>query len=840
MYQGSEYYDADFGNSGWVVSRGGRLFFVTVGYIVTDITPKIAIVTTADFIVPGLGGSVSVFINSETVLSIGETVFIDSGQYIISARATDQLTVMYAGGAANATAKAGAGVLDQNSVQIFEYQTNPAEFDFVHIFQAENFMIVLCDPHKTIIFDGSHSRQAHEDEIPTGVLGCYGWGRIWITLADRRSFLAGNLVFDQAGGGTAQQNFRDSILKFTDNDFLNEGGAFGVPYNAGKITSMVFYTAQDTSLGQGVLLVGTQKSIFSVNAPVDRTTWKSLTYPIQTIALIGVGPKGPRSTISKDGDVWFRSKDGIRSFVIARRNFGVPGNVPQSHEIGMILANDTKSLLFYSSGVEFDNRVLMTVAPQRTSVGVHHVGIAAVNFDEISSLHEKSQPSWESFWSGLDIFQLIACEINDDERCFAFVNGPTDIEFWELFSEDDTDSADVNENVTNGVTTLCRTPLKWSIDSRADPHGDPRQLKSLQTAELYLDQITDNVTITVKFRPDQYPAWVTWTTINVCAPIVQCTLPTQADKFSCVIWQTNATQYASRMMLPQPPDMCVTPPKVKVRRGREFQYRLEGTGNFRIRSFIVHAEQCAQENEGTCQGLVQCIALPNCDIPIFNFNAHGTCQSGGVTTYFNTRQCQMAFCPAGTTGASVTVCVDAGKFSSIISQADADQQAMTSAFQQAKSQLSCQGSSSCSNFVPTMSSPSNVNGTASDSSENAVLPGWKAFDKLFGTLNSWKSNGAPPQWVQMQLAVGKTAKAYRTFTNASAWKFQGSNDGVTFTTLDTQTGQVVDPVAGGLYLISNLTNYTYYRFLITAGPGGSLIGNVEVAELQMFECQTPS
>lgn len=62
---------------------------------------------------------------------------------------------------------------------------------------------------------------------------------------------------------------------------------------------------------------------------------------------------------------------------------------------------------------------------------------------------------------------------------------------------------------------------------------------------------------------------------------------------------------------------------------------------------------------------------------------------GGETVYKNTLQVYTANCDAGWTGSAVTKTVGAGLFTSIISQADADRQALDKATSDAKGELSC-------------------------------------------------------------------------------------------------------------------------------------------------------
>lgn len=615
-FQGECPYDGELGQSGWVVSRGGKLFFINSDtFVISEITPRLFIVTLHDFTVPAANATVDVDVNSETPIATGDTVYVDSGSYLVVNRATDQLTLKYISGAASAVALAGNAVLNSSQTTIFEYQTNPDYYELIYIFQAENYIIVLATQQKTIIFDGSSARQAGWNEIPSGVLGAYGWGRIWICRADRRTFVAGDLVFGPSG--TAALGFRDAILKFTENDFLNEGGAFGVPYNAGPITHMEFLTTIDNSLGIGVLLVGTSNMVFSVNAPVDRTTWKNLQYPIQTISLLDYGPEGPRFGASIDGDLWYRSSDGVRSFRTAQVHFRQPGNTPLSREIAPILDYDSPNLLFFGSAVKFDNRLLLTVSPFRSKTGIQHRGLACINYDLVSNLRTTLPPAWEGVWTGLNILQISKCRIKNQERCFAFVRGD-DLELWEILTKGYYDELNTE---TDGQVTITRNPIAGVAETRSDNHGDSTQLKSLRMGELYVDEIFDTVNLTIKWRPDQYPTWSTWATIQLCASVSQCTLKGPVGA-TCSMWKVNSKQYAARIGIPQPSENCNSIAGIPLKQGFEFQYRLEWSGSCRIRMFKIHADVVSQPMEGSCPAVVQCKEFPDCGTDWFTYDSH--------------------------------------------------------------------------------------------------------------------------------------------------------------------------------------------------------------------------
>lgn len=616
-FQGALFYRGN--PSAHIVSRGGRLFRIEIdSNLVSEITPRLSIVVTQDFTVPGIGASVNVKVTSETVFTVGQNIIIDSGSYTITNRLANELIVDYNGGAANATVSAGAAVLDSIGAQIVEIRENPSTLDFIYLFQAENYAIVLAGQQRVVIYDGASSRLALiAGEIPPGVLGIYVWGRIWIVLPDDRSFMAGDLVHSNT-----QADYSD-ILKFTENDFFNEGGTFGVPAAAGTITAMQALATQDTSLGQGNLLVGADSSVFSVNTPVDRTVWKNLTWPIQTVSLIDYGPVGPRSGPTINGDWWYRALDGIRSFIVARREIQIWGNTPMSRELEPVIEPDTDNLLFYASGIFFDNRLLMTASPYQTDLGIAHRGLAVMNFDLLSSVAGKTTPAWDGAWSGPPILQLTKGIVARKERAFAFVANDDCLEIWEIKKAKDGFYDEIT-SLTEDGPVITRVSIPSRISTRSMTFDSPNNLKGLRMGELYVDEIVDNVTITIRFRPDQYPNWLDWATIQFCANVTQCTVQAPEES-QCTVWKPRAKQYAARVRLPMPPESCNDIAGMPVDRGFEFQFQLEWAGSCRIRKFIPHGNKLAMDMEGECPATAECKTIESCGTTWFDYTTLPMC-----------------------------------------------------------------------------------------------------------------------------------------------------------------------------------------------------------------------
>ena len=345
-------------------------------------------------------------------------------------------------------------------------------------------------------------------ELPSGRMGAYGMGRQWECLTDGISYIAGDIVGGPAG--SAANDFRDSVLKTTENTFLAGGGTFRLPGTGDIITAMLFPPILDTSLGQGQLIISTPFSMFSNNSPVDRTTWESLTSPLQTESLKDNGALAQNSTILVNSDTFFRSYVGIGSLVLARRSFLGWGNKPISNEMQRILNQDNQSLLPYGSAITYDNRFLSTAAPNVLGGGVFHVGLVSLNFDLISTLRASQPPAWESVWTGINAMQVVSGRVNGSKRAFAFTYNInlSKIELYELLQETTTSYQD---NDATPILWVFETPVLFNKDIKPLP-----VLIQLSDGEFYISDIQGSVTIKVYYRPDFYPCWTLWNQQTVC------------------------------------------------------------------------------------------------------------------------------------------------------------------------------------------------------------------------------------------------------------------------------------------------------------------------------------
>ena len=450
--------------------------------------------------------------------------------------------------------------------------------------QAEEWLIIQDNESLPLIYNGVSLRRSIPEseggnEIPVGSVMEYNKGRIWLALPDGQSFIAGDLAY------SITQTTKD-ILSFTENVFLNGGGTFTIPSNAGEIRAMRSIAIQDTTTAQGPLQIFTTRGVVSVDAPYDREQWQNTVNPIQTISVLAAGSQSQDATVNVNGDIWFRSEDGIRSFSIARRDHGTWVNTPLSTEISRVLDRDNPEELYVGSSVLFANRLLTTAASSKYQTssnvqkGIIHKGLSVLDFHPVSGMFNRSSPNWDGMWTGLDIFQILVQP--EADRCFLFVLGDDDdIELYELTKTEKFDNGD--------------NPISWAIETPSYGFDDNGwNLKQLRTASVWYDRITGNVSLTTKFRPDDEPVWQAHHTWQECQTYEGCELD------ACGVPAYYNESYRSRVLLPTFSSTCDTTTGTPFNEGYNFALRLEVNGFCRLKRLRLEAQHMPEQFEGDC------------------------------------------------------------------------------------------------------------------------------------------------------------------------------------------------------------------------------------------------
>jgi hypothetical protein len=125
--------------------------------------------------------------------------------------------------------------------------------------------------------------------------------------------------------------------------------------------------------------------------------------------------------------------------------------------------------------------------------------------------------------------------------------------------------------------------------------------------------------------------------------------------------------------------------------------------------------------------------------------------------------------------------------------------------------------------TPIMTSNNTPSGTVFASSIGGSNFSWYAFNQDGNAAIGWQSGVNNTGILGYQYPSGKIIKRYivrgssNVLVNPRTWTFEGSNDGTTYTTLETVTAYVM-PGSGNYTsgILANTTSYTYYRINITA------------------------
>lgn len=474
---------------------------------------------------------------------------------------------------------------------------NPATVPYAYMQQGEEFLIIQAGdfglvpvPTLPLFWDGSTLRRSvglaggPTRELPAATAMDYYQGRLWY--AQGRTISAGDIVGDTASG-TLAYNFRDAILKVTENALAVSGDGFTVPSQAGNIRAIKHSANLDTTLGQGNLFVSTSKTIYSLTVPITRADWIAATsnnQPLMTVVQINNGMVNDRSVVPVNGDLFYQSLEpAVRSLISAIRYFQQWSNTQISANEERILAFNDRSLMRFATGCLFDNRLLQAVLPRQTEQGVVHDVVLPLDFAPISSFGKQIGPSWEGSWEAMPVFKLLSGDFGGLERAFAIVRAATgEIDLYEI-----TNAERFEFDRTRRVI--------WQIEFPAFTWAKEYDLKKLVSAELWVDKLLGDVDFTMEWRPDGDVCWQLWHKWKECVPKDSCDPLLDTHTPLCYPPTNFRESYRYSMTLPKPPEICQSTSHRPKHIAFQHQLRLTIKGWCRIRGLVVHAEKFAKK-----------------------------------------------------------------------------------------------------------------------------------------------------------------------------------------------------------------------------------------------------
>lgn len=569
------------------------------------------------------------------------------------------------------------------------FDGNARQFMHSWFAQGFEFLFVQDGINAPLIWDGTnvpYRSNLVANQIPTGSVMAFIHGRMVVASADGKNRI---FVGDIAYGGDTTTTA--DIIGFTEQDYWAEGGSFDTPIFVGDIMGLYAMPYLDTGTGQNELVVGCTNGFTSLDLSGRRETW--IDTQVQRVSLVGSGLVSSHGFCGLNGDMFYRSGDGIATYRNARVEYEQSWRqTPISREVNYWIKPDRLDLLEFIPMVSWQNMVLcgcspLIEKPSNSCFGYHRFcrGFVVFDADNMSTAGRQGTPVWHGMWTGIRPWEMISGRIGNSQRCFAFSYDRDQKN--RLYEITLLDGDDVFEGTPRRIFSMF-TSSELGIVQGKTTAFEPKKLNG---GMLELSNVLAASTFTIDYRPDGSPCW-----IEVDQGSPGCNCPTwPSNQCSRVSWPVFSRKYLTAVDGKE----CVpgTEQPANVFYHAQMRMRMEGSmevERFSIRMDLQPDAQIAKCLGNTCAPITCCpdefdytyhIAPSgkNTKVPTL------TCEPPEVT-YTSTRYWR-AVCPS-ISGMSV---IAQGQGTSTISQADADAKALTAAQLAAALLLEQQGCPAC-------------------------------------------------------------------------------------------------------------------------------------------------
>ncbi len=436
--------------------------------------------------------------------------------------------------------------------------------------KPDEFFIIQDGTSTPVILQGNvRVDSSLEQGFKVGTLMAYGHNRIFIvprfvpdnagvdTEEDGRPyFIASDLLFPYN---------KTRVFGWTENLYLNEGGAFSQPEEFGFINGLRFFRNAQTATGIGTLIVFGRdgNSSFAVNAP--RSSWKD--NDLSQVLFPENGTESPDSIINVNDDILYRdNKTGIRSirFQVSSvaSGTGIMSNPCLSNEVKYLFDLDLPEDLPYVSMASVNDRIYCTTGGRFNDGGFKC--IVSLDSDLAHTINQlKSNAIYDGAWTGLSFLQILKAKYNDKDALYAFVKNGDGNELWVL--DESSTSADNAE-----TRTECRLYTK-SMPHKIDDTVSTQREK-VKALEFWFKDIVGRLDVTVYWRVDGYKLWNKMRTHTVLAS------------------ESGLSQFRERIRITPVSDTVDETRERLTRIGSVFQYCIAWTGRCTLQKCKIFTE----------------------------------------------------------------------------------------------------------------------------------------------------------------------------------------------------------------------------------------------------------
>lgn len=447
--------------------------------------------------------------------------------------------------------------------------------------QCERYMVIQDGINDALICEGAIVRRPVRDsesphlvyEVPIGTIMAFGQGRLFIK-AGEQFFLAGNMWLP---------NDPSNVLDFTEKDYMQGGGALGVPENLGEITGMRFVQNVHTGSGSGNMIVFCRNGATAFDLSPDRTMWTDTTTQLSSVMFGEHGCVGPDASFPVNQDMVYRSWDGIRSIRLTQTEiesmwFGLLGTRTISYEMQPYLKRELpETPLRLISGATWNNLLFMTgngIKCKALNNANEEIddwafeGMYVMDFANVSTVSEKLKPTWAGMWARDPVLQVfkatylkerlfMVCKNQKGYNCINEVVPGTYM--------DDVDRI------------YCEVQTRGFYFTKPEEQGE-FMVKRWLMAEGWFEEIQGKVDVSLLWKSDDYPVWLPNSSRFMCAP--------QSGESELA----GKPQARSRISFGAPPVYCHPSTGQQINAGFIFEFLLIWNGSMKIHGIRFKAQ----------------------------------------------------------------------------------------------------------------------------------------------------------------------------------------------------------------------------------------------------------
>ena len=426
-------------------------------------------------------------------------------------------------------------------------------------------------------------------------------------------------------GDIMEPLYPHKVLRYTETEYLSEGGAHALPFQMGTIGALGVIRNAASGTGTGHVLALATDGVCAFDFSIPRNQWKE--QPLSQVLFFGCGCASPWSVVNLNDDLMYRSQDGIRSIQYTRAQAaggaGALSNVPLSNEVEPFLTNDTNYLSRVSSAV-WDNRVAMTCLGWSNLQDIGFYGFTV--FDTAASYYNGVQGRgiYDGLWTGLNVAQVLTARKNGLGKPTLYLL-TNDMALFHADPDALWDTVPAPSGYDPAVFTQ-NASIVSRIETRTMPFGDLGTTKQLRWLELWVKDVAITTEIKVWYRPSGYPLWTRL-----------------GDTRTISVGNSTTGGYPHvrrrlRFVLEEADCACDAPSGEPLWVGTGFQFAIEWAGNLTLERCRAGALPVAEAPPKPCDEAAEVIELGACAGELLSDTSyeaeftyqHGTGVEGGV------------------------------------------------------------------------------------------------------------------------------------------------------------------------------------------------------------------